>query len=402
MRSTVWAAALAIASLAVRASAQEMPTCASDCLVKYLPESKCESTDLDCICADQILTANVGTCTLGACTLFEALAAKNATATLCKEPIRDRSLVAPIATAITGGMALAFVLLRLYGSAVRRKEFHWADVWAVLTMVSSIPMDVGEFFMMAHGMGKDIWTLTPEAITNVVKITVLCFFMHVFPAQGFQLVCWGTIIHCVLFMVSTTIAAILTCVPVQSAWSAWTGTAEGVCCDNNTFWWAHSAINIATDLWILALPIPQLLKLQLGRKKKIYLVMMFSVGLVITIFNIVGFSGLVTYSTSSNPTCNHYSVVECNISIMCCCMPSLLSFLRHVLPTVFGSTNRSNNYKAGSYHGGGGGRSPFPSNAIQKSVTHTVSYLPRPGDSGVVELMDVEKNKQEEEQYNRW
>lgn len=40
------------------------------------------------------------------------------------------------------------------------------------------------------------------------------------------------------------------------------------------------AINIATDLWILALPIPQLLKLQLGLKKKVYLILMFSVGIL--------------------------------------------------------------------------------------------------------------------------
>lgn len=91
-------------------------------------------------------------------------------------------------------------------------------------------------------------------------------------------------------------------------------------------------------------------------------------------------------------------------------MPAMLSFLRHVLPTVFGSTNRSGkNYgKDGSYQvggTGGAGRSPFPSNAIQKSVTHTVSYLPRSGDSDVVELMDVEKNGKQgdaEEGYHRW
>ncbi|AEO69783.1 uncharacterized protein THITE_2120508 [Thermothielavioides terrestris NRRL 8126] len=277
-------------------------------------------------------------------------------------------------------------------------------------------MDVGEFFMMAHGMGRDIWTLSPDEITNIVmytwitqvsyipaiiltKITIVCFFMHVFPARGFHLICYGTLVHCTLFMVSTTIAAILACIPVQYAWSAWTGSGDGVCFDNNSFWWAHSAINIATDLWILALPIPQLLKLQLGKKKKIYLILMFSVGIVITIISIIRFSGLVQYSTSSNPTYNNvdvatYSVIECNVSIMCCCMPSLLSFLRHVFPAVFGSTNQSG-YKAGSYNVA---KSPFPSNGIQKSVT--ISYMPQPSDSDVVELMDLEKNKQN--QYHQW
>lgn len=72
-------------------------------------------------------------------------------------------------------------------------------------------------------------------------------------------------------------------------------------------------------------------------------------------------------------------------------MPSLLAFLRHVLPTIFGSTNDPEGDKAGSYNIA---RSPFPSNAIQKSVTHTVSYMPRAGDSDVVELMDVEMARQ--------
>lgn len=101
-------------------------------------------------------------------------------------------------------------------------------------------------------------------------------------------------------------------------------------------------------------------------------------------------------------------------------MPAALSFLRYALPAVFGSTNRSNynnnNYKGDGSYQVGGGRSPFSGNGIQKSVTHTVSYLPRPGDSDVVELMDVEKGStthkrddSDEEpqqpaqpQYNRW
>lgn len=70
-------------------------------------------------------------------------------------------------------MALAFVLLRVYESGFRKKEFQWADIWAILAMVSntglhrrcrrqgfvgkpqltalaikvsSIPMDVCEFY----------------------------------------------------------------------------------------------------------------------------------------------------------------------------------------------------------------------------------------------------------------
>lgn len=47
---------------------------------------------------------------------------------------------------------------------------------------------------------------------------------------------------------------------------------------SNADW--RQAINIVTDLWILAMPIPLLVKLQLGLRKKVYLIMMFSVGIV--------------------------------------------------------------------------------------------------------------------------
>ena len=90
---------------------------------------------------------------MGACTVIEGLgassrlpsfsgranpsqtAARNATATLCNEPVRDRSIVAPIATAVTGSLATAFVSLRLYESYVR-KEWQWADLCAVVALVS--------------------------------------------------------------------------------------------------------------------------------------------------------------------------------------------------------------------------------------------------------------------------
>ncbi|ROT36448.1 hypothetical protein SODALDRAFT_335548 [Sodiomyces alkalinus F11] len=415
MRLPAWAA-LAVGGLAVFSKAQEMPQCAGDCLATHLEVSSCGPTDFDCICADETLMENVGLCTLGACTVVEALASRNITSTLCKEPIRDRSLVAPIATAVSGSIALFVILIRVWECSIQ-KEWGWSDMSAYVAWASSVPMNVFEFFMMANGMGKDIWTLTPEQITDVVrytwvtqvsyipainltKVAILLFFIRVFPDQKFQWICWGSIVHCILFMVSTFIAAVLACIPVEYAWSAWSGTGEGICYDNNAFWWAVSAINIATDLWILALPIRQLLSLQLGTKKKIYLILMFSVGLVITIVSIIRFEGLLTYSTSSNPTYNNvmvatYSVVECNVSVICCCMPSTLACLRRYFPQGFGSTNRTtgSKHEVKSY---GNSKSPFPSNGggIHKSVTHSVSIMPRAGDSDVVELMDVEANKQ--------
>ncbi|CAG8068111.1 unnamed protein product [Penicillium nalgiovense] len=42
---------------------------------------------------------------------------------------------------------------------------------------------------------------------------------------------------------------------------------------------------------------------QIKTRKKIYLILMFSIGIVITVISIVRFSGLLKYSTTSNITC---------------------------------------------------------------------------------------------------
>lgn len=60
---------------------------------------------------------------------------QNATATLCNWPVRDKSLVAPIATAVTGSLALIFVTIRV-ADCVAKKEFKLADLSAVLAFVS--------------------------------------------------------------------------------------------------------------------------------------------------------------------------------------------------------------------------------------------------------------------------
>ncbi|KAK6853778.1 hypothetical protein PG995_010590 [Apiospora arundinis] len=135
---------------------QAMPVCASRCLETHLKQSTCSATDFGCICADQQLQANVGTCTLGSCTLVEALAAKNVTATLCNEPVRDNSTTTPVVTAISGALAVIFVAIRLLNNHLRG-ALNTADLCAVLALVSSIPMDVIEFYN--NNVGAATWSV---------------------------------------------------------------------------------------------------------------------------------------------------------------------------------------------------------------------------------------------------
>lgn len=89
---------------------------------------------------------------------------------------------------------------------------------------------------------KYTWITQVTYIPAIIltKVAILLLFIRVFPDRTFRHICIGTIVYCFLFMISTTIAAILACIPVEDAWRNWAGDTGALCYDNNAYWWAHS------------------------------------------------------------------------------------------------------------------------------------------------------------------
>ncbi|KAK5634283.1 hypothetical protein RRF57_009997 [Xylaria bambusicola] len=329
------------ACLSSVSQAQSMPACANDCLGVSLAQSACDPTDTACICSDTVLLSTVETCVLANCTVIEGLAAKNSTNTLCGVEVRDITATTPIITAVSGILAIIAVVIRVIDIFPNR-SIQPADVLAILALVTGIPLAVlelvSEFLPLpvlrlgndgagansttvsSLGFGKDIWTLTPYRITHIVRFTwvtellyfillaltktsFLLFYLRVFPSEKFRRVCYITMGVVIASGIAFTLTGIFYCTPISYIWTGWTGQTEGHCVNLNAFAWSHAVTSIAQDLWIIALPIPSLLKLQLGRRRKVHLILMFSVGLAITVVSVVRLTSLVQFATTTNPTC---------------------------------------------------------------------------------------------------
>ena len=91
---------------------------------------------------------------------------------------------------------------------------------------------------------------------------------------------FGTIAIVLCYAITFTLADIFQCTPVELAWNKWREVKNGRCNNFNAQTWANAAINIAIDITVLALPMPELLKLSLSRKKKIGVCLMFSIGIL--------------------------------------------------------------------------------------------------------------------------
>ncbi|KAF2760398.1 hypothetical protein EJ05DRAFT_508938 [Pseudovirgaria hyperparasitica] len=394
MRATnfIWTLALALA-----VQAQQLSPCATTCLQTSMSHNTtCGPTDIPCICSDTGLQSAIEVCVLSTCTIKEALVAKNSSMTLCGAPIRDLTAITPIVTGVSGGLAVIAVSVRTFSVG---NMIHADTVCAIIAILSAFPMGVLEMIMSHDGFGRDIWTLTPDKITRIVKFTwlteifyfiavaftkmsFLFLYLRIFPAQHIRRVVHVLIGFCIAYGLSFTIACILNCLPVTYIWNKWHGETTGTCINFNGFAWAHAAINIASDLIILCLPIPELLKLSMNKKKKFYVIIMFSMGFFITIVSIIRLRSLIIFATTPNPTYDavptaYWSVLECYVGIICVCLPSIRVLLSRVLPSIFASTQPEYEYSDTPIKSSRKKPSQLTDFSITKTIDATVTSVPR-------------------------
>ncbi|KAK8912764.1 Satratoxin biosynthesis SC1 cluster protein 4 [Metarhizium anisopliae] len=220
----------------------------------------------------------------------------NMTQTLCNRPMRDKAATYQIVSNTLVIIAALFIVQRFAYKFYARLELGLDDWCTLLTLVAGIPSTViNAHFLTVNGIGRDIWTLTPEQITkfslyfymdeiiylaevSLAKLALLFFYMRIFPSRNVQRLLWGTIAFDIAFGLAFVLVAIFQCKPVNYFWVMWDGEHEGQCLNINAITWSNAIISISMDVWMLAIPLWQLRTLRLGWKKKAGVAAMFSVG----------------------------------------------------------------------------------------------------------------------------
>ena len=110
------------------------------------------------------------------------------------------------------------------------------------------------------------------------KLAFLFFYLRVFPRQKLRRVIHVLVGVAALDTIIFTVIITVNCLPVTYIWTAWDGMHQGSCINLNAFVWAHAGIDIVFDCIIFAVPIPELIKLNMSMKKRIMIIAMFSVG----------------------------------------------------------------------------------------------------------------------------
>lgn len=170
------------------------------------------------------------------------------------------------------------------------------------------------------GLGKDIWTLPFKNITNilkiyyfdedlylsalpVIKISMCLTYLRIFQDKRFRMIVFVVIGLNVCYAISFVLVSVFQCWPISFAWTHWDKEHVGRCNNINAQGWTSAAFNVILDIIVLSLPMPMLWKMQLNKRKKFLVMMMFSIGFFVTIVSILRLQVLIEFGDATNLTC---------------------------------------------------------------------------------------------------
>jgi hypothetical protein len=185
----------------------------------------------------------------------------------------------------------------MYKAIYSMAELGWDDYTIIMTLLAGVPsvviIDRG---LIPNGLGRDVWTVAFDRITafvrwlyiaeilyffqmTLLKLTLLFFFLRIFPKTIIRNLLKGTIAFTILYGLTFVVVAIFQCHPISHYWIKWDKEHnDGNCVNVNALAWSNAIISIVLDIWMLVLPLYEVFRLQLSWRKKMSVAIMFLVG----------------------------------------------------------------------------------------------------------------------------
>lgn len=231
------------------------------------------------------------------------------------------------------------------------------------------------------------------------KLSIIASYLRIFPYEGFRRLMYVTGAVTIALFITSIFVTIFKCVPVQASWDF--TVKHPKCFKLSHYLYASTGINIATDLILCLSPLPYFYKMQLPRRQKTIISVLFGIGGLALVASSIRIVFLYLIDTTVDITCksmftplvapysNHLStghlvpsnmcsIAECTIGIVCGSIPPMRPLLgkfpgvfRRLLPSTGSqcrNTERSDqemreqNYAMGAIHSDG----QTPQNSIPR------------------------------------
>jgi hypothetical protein len=111
-----------------------------------------------------------------------------------------------------------------------------------------------------------------------IKLCILIGYLRIFNIDRFtKWALWFGVCACSIFYIITFFVDMFRCKPVASAWNP---TIKGKCMSYAAFPWATGIFNMISDFYILALPLPPILRMNMALSRRLRIASIFGLGLL--------------------------------------------------------------------------------------------------------------------------
>ncbi|PVH90947.1 hypothetical protein DM02DRAFT_471544, partial [Periconia macrospinosa] len=248
---------------------------------------------------------------------------------------------------VTAIIPLVICLLRLYVRWFVVQWFGWDDVFVIPALVCVLGWHAVAIVETFYGLGRHMWDIPPASlrlwykeffvlqviylsVSSLMKTSVILFLMRIFAeVRNVNVVCKGLVVFLVAFTIAGTLVITFQCKPIRAAYTP--GLSGSKCFTPNTLFgiFLFQAVTMfVTDVIILILPMPHLVKLKLPFKKRIGVIILFSLGFIATIAALVRFSTLAFFKgkidyTYTSSISHIWMGIEFSIGLTTASLPSL-------------------------------------------------------------------------------
>ncbi|KAF5238466.1 hypothetical protein FAUST_5523 [Fusarium austroamericanum] len=371
--------------------ASQIPACDLKCVQQAIPQSPCAMTDTKCLCTDKTFAGLTQACVVQNCTVKEQLTLMRVQSLACGVPVQSQQMKFRVNAIIACILAEIAVILRIYSKVSILGKLTVDDYLIMVAACATVPYIWLACRLADLGFGLNIWDITPfdnlyellklfwidQIMYSVhlysTKLSMLFFLRGIFTTSEFKKLTLYIGVFVALCGMATMITTGLQCLPSSYNYTSWDGEHKGHCNDLNVQTYIFGGINMACDLVILVLPLPHLMKLQVKHRQKAQLFVMFSLGIVVTVFSVIRLPFLVSLGKTSNPTWEYvevtiWSIWETELGMVCASLPAIRHLCKHFWPNAmstiaskmsFTGSNKDSNFdkSAGSWTGSRGTRS---------------------------------------------
>ncbi|KAI0196807.1 hypothetical protein EV127DRAFT_88803 [Xylaria flabelliformis] len=223
------------------------------------------------------------------------------------------------ALSVLAAVATLAVSLRFWVTSVIRAGLHPDDWLSLVTIIAGHGLSATLFLaFVSYGLGHSTAELA-QADSSViiglqkisftasllyatgslaVKLAVIGFYFRIFPTCATR---WGCYVLSAICAVWFLVAVIVSFAACRHLGSGWDPTINGYCIDATNYPIALGGLNVIVDFATVALPIYEVLKLRLAKRKKYTVAGIFVIGGIATAASLARFIGLL-FTLNPSPT----------------------------------------------------------------------------------------------------